>query len=248
MGKKNNNIPFTLDNLHPEIRENKCPLKGPQQSTSYFLFTTVKQLLTWLLAYVQSAAQYHCIAYYTYSTVRWTSAQRTPANYTVHIYRSGGQELKMMTHGSELHTWRHAIVMLQHKQKGCKQDGWVCDGSMTPCRGCYCKCVTCDFNCGHSVWNVCLLTTVGTSCCSLSWWLDIHDELLQRLPVTMTEKIHPDIQTDWLPRYWDGGQEKQTDTRDIFESWGHFFMWGWKLYSISCRVHIGTHFTPQLNI
>lgn len=42
------NIPFTLDKLHPEIRENKMSLKGPQQSTSLF-FTTVKQLLTWLL-------------------------------------------------------------------------------------------------------------------------------------------------------------------------------------------------------
>lgn len=141
MGKKKNNIPFTLDNLHPEIRENKCPLKGPQQSTSLFFLTTVKQLLTWLLAYVQSAAQYHCIAHYTYSTVRWTSAHRTPANHTVHIYRSGGQELKIMTHGSELHTWSHAI-MLQHKQKGCKQDGRACDGSTTPCCGRYCKCVT----------------------------------------------------------------------------------------------------------
>lgn len=41
------NIPFTLDKLHPEIRENKMSLKGPQQSTS-LVFTTVKQLLTWL--------------------------------------------------------------------------------------------------------------------------------------------------------------------------------------------------------
>lgn len=141
MGKKNN-IPFTLDNLHPEIRENKCPLKGPQQSTSYFFFTTVKQLLTWLLAYVQSAAQYHCIAYYIYSTVRWISTQNTSQSHGAHLpKRRAGIE------GSELHTWRHTIVILQHKQKGCKQDGWVCDGSMTPCRGCYCKCATCDFNC-----------------------------------------------------------------------------------------------------
>lgn len=79
-------------------------LKRSTTVNKFVFCTTVIQLLTWLLAYVQSAAQYHCIAYYTYSTVRWTSAHGTPANHTVHIYRSEGQELKMMTHGSELHT------------------------------------------------------------------------------------------------------------------------------------------------
>lgn len=44
------NIPFTLDKMHPEIRENKMSLKGPQQSTSLFL-RHLQQLLAWFLMY-----------------------------------------------------------------------------------------------------------------------------------------------------------------------------------------------------
>lgn len=36
--EKKNNIPFTLDNLHPEIRENKCPLKVHKSQQVCFLW------------------------------------------------------------------------------------------------------------------------------------------------------------------------------------------------------------------
>lgn len=47
-----------------------------------------------------------------------------------------------MTLRSQLHSPSHAIILVLLKQKACKQDGWVCDGSTSSFHGCYCKCVT----------------------------------------------------------------------------------------------------------
>lgn len=62
-------IPFTLDKLHPEIREKKMSLIGPQQSTS-LLFTTVKHLLTWPLMY--KVLHNITVLHPMYTVVRWT--------------------------------------------------------------------------------------------------------------------------------------------------------------------------------
>lgn len=149
-------------------------LKGPQQSTSLFS-TTVKQLLAWLLMY----KVLHNITVLHTTYIVWSevdiSPQNTSQSHSAHLpKRRAGieREFKTMTLRSELHTWSHAIILLLHKQKACKPDGWVCDGSTSSFHGCYCKGVTCDLN---AVIPSEMCVSVNDQCnseycCSLSWW------------------------------------------------------------------------------